>query len=211
MKKLNKLLISTAILSGAYLTWNTLNSKTELTKISKEIILPAKTKKGKFLRTYRWDKILDEKEQKYKIEKGLLKGLAMRESYGDPIRLNESYDGGAGLFQFQPGTAKYYGLKIYGNSNNTGKDKKHGKELRQIVTKNNYEYEKLSNLDERFDIEKSSEAAAKFLNELYKRHGSWNKAISAYNRGKPAKYPNSTNHVKKVREYQEYYNNRDKD
>ena len=178
-------------------------------KIIPKITASASTTHGKYERTYRWDKILDEKEEKYKIEKGLLKGLAMIESYGDPLRLNESSDGGAGLFMFQPGTAKYCGLDIYGNSNKTGKDKEHGKKLEKVIRENKYNYEKMEEIDERFDVYKSSEAAAKFLKALYGKHGSWDKALSAYNRGTPAKYPCLTNHVHFTRKYQKYYNKKD--
>lgn len=171
---------------------------------------PAWTTQGKFERTYRWDKILDKREEKYKIEKGLFKALAMREGNGDPLRLNSSGDGGAGLYQFQPGTAKAYKLNIYGDSDKTGRDKKHGKELKKLVEKHKNNYEKMAKIDERFDVYKSSEAAAKFLSELYDKHKSWDKALSAYNRGQPAKNPSSTAHVKSIREYQKYYNSRDK-
>ena len=134
----------------------------------------------------------------------------MRESYGDPLRLNEAGDGGVGLFMFQPGTAKYYGLDIYGNSNKTAVDKKHGKKLKEIVKKNKNDYEKLAKIDERFDVDKSSEAAAKFLKQLYNGNDySWDKALSAYNRGTPARNSSSTAHVKFIRNYQDYYNSRD--
>jgi len=133
----------------------------------------------------------------------------MREGCGDPLKLNESGDGGAGLYMFQPGTAKAYGLNIYGNSNKTGVDKYHGRELKKLIKENKNNYEKMAKIDERFDVYKSSEAAAKFLKELYNKHGSWDKALSAYNKGKPAKNPEATNHVKFIRQYQDYYNKRD--
>src|SRR3989344_4726976 len=110
---------------------NEKQEKEEKTPFPKEF-----TTEGKFERTYRWDKILDEIEEKHQIEKGLLKALGMRESYGDPLRLNESGDGGAGLFMFQPGTAEYCGLQVYGNSNKMGVDKSHGKELKKLIKEN---------------------------------------------------------------------------
>src|SRR3989344_4069961 len=213
MKTLNKILISGVILAGTYGIYNLKNSSNEEQENKKNIISITssdKTIEGKFRRTYRWDKILDEREEKYKIEKGLLKALAMRESYGDPLRLNESGDGGAGLFMFQPGTAEYCGLDVYGNSDKMGVDKYHGKELKKLIKENKNNYEKMAKIDERFDVYKSSDAAAKFLKQLYKKHNSWDKALSAYNRGQPARNPDKTSHVKFVREYQKYYNNRDK-
>lgn len=181
----------------------------EITPSKIKVIYPAKTVQGRFERTYRWDAILDETENKYGIPKGLLKGLAMRESYGDPLRLNEDSDGGAGLFMFQPGTAREMGLKVYGSSKKTGRDKKHGKELKNLMKKEKYNYEVLSKFDERFDINKSSDAAARYLKQLYLKHKSWENAISAYNRGKPHLYPKRTEHVKKTYEYKDYYNKRD--
>ncbi len=169
-----------------------------------------KTDLGKFQRTYRWDDELDKAERKYKIPKGLLKGLAMRESYGDPLRLNEGEDGGAGLFMFQPRTARAYGLKTYGKSNKSSKDLKHGEQLKDLVKKYKNDYRKLAEIDERFDTEKSAEAAAKYLREDYERYGSWDDALSAYNQGTPAPRSDTTEHVKAVKRYQKYYKKRDK-
>lgn len=217
MKTINKLKLGLAgivLAGGIYSIYNLKNHNEENNKnnekIPKSITESDKTIQGKFERTYRWDKILDKAEEKYRIEKGLLKALVMRESYGDPLRLNESGDGGAGLCMFQPGTAEYCGLKIYGNSDNLAVDKEHGKELKKLTKKHKNNYSELAKLDERFDVYKSSDAAGKFLGKLYKSYGSWDRALSAYNRGQPAKNSSSTAHVKSIREYQIYYNQRDK-
>jgi hypothetical protein len=175
-----------------------------------KITAPYFTELGKFQRTYRWDGVLDKTEEKYKLPKGILKGLVMRESYGDPLRLNEGKDGGAGLFMFQPRTAKAYGLKVFGTSDRSSADYKHGAELKKLIAKNKNDYGKMAKIDERFDIRKSAEAAARYLTEDYKRYGTWDKALSAYNQGTPAPSPEKTKHVKNVREYQKYYNKRDK-
>jgi hypothetical protein len=169
-----------------------------------------KTEEGKFQRTYRWDDILDKTEKEYNLPRGLLKGLAMRESYGDPLRLNEGKDGGAGLFMFQPGTARLYGLKVYGNSKKLGVDKKHGKELRELIAKNKNDYRKMGEIDERFDIRKAAEAAARYLKDDYNRYHSWDKALSAYNQGTPAPNAKEKKHVKAVNEYKKYYRKHDK-
>ena len=184
----------------------------ENVEINKEVkvVSPYMTTQGRFERTYRWDKILDEIEDKYELPRGILKGLVMRESYGDPLRLNAMGDGGAGLFMFQPRTAKAYGLKVHGTSDRSSADKAHGAELKELVKKHNYDYGKLAVIDERFDVRKSAEAAAKYLRDDFKRYGSWDKALSAYNQGKPAPNASETKHVKAVREYQAYYNERDK-
>ncbi|MDD3077888.1 MAG: transglycosylase SLT domain-containing protein [Paludibacter sp.] len=61
--------------------------------------------------------------------------------------------GAAGLWQFMIGTGKMYGLEIN------------------------------SLVDERMDPVKATQAAAKFLNDLYSIYGDWNLVIAAYNCG----------------------------
>jgi hypothetical protein len=175
-----------------------------------KITAPYWKDEGRFQRTYRWDKILDETEDRYELPKGILKGLAMQESYGDPLRLNMGKDGGAGLFMFQPRTAKNYGLKVYGKSDKSSADTIHGLELKGLIKINKYDYTKMAKIDERFDIRKSAEAAARYLRDDYKRYKDWDKTLSAYNQGRPAPNAKDTEHVKKVTNFQEYYNQRDK-
>lgn len=59
----------------------------------------------------------------------------------------------AGLWQFMPTTAKEYGLEV-----------------------NEW-------VDERFDPEKSTEAACRYLKNAYNRYGSWENAVASYNAG----------------------------
>jgi hypothetical protein len=163
---------------------------------------------GKFERTYRWDKIIDSAEDKYDIEPGLLAGLIMRESGGNPLMLNSRGDGGAGLLQIQPGTGRIdLGLKVYGTSEKTGADRNHGMRLKNLVKENNWDYGVLAEIDERFNVPKSIDAGARYLKKLYDEHGCWDKALSAYNRGptRPAKEPRKTEHVRMTRLYQNNY------
>nr|WP_294792532.1 lytic transglycosylase domain-containing protein [uncultured Mucilaginibacter sp.] len=61
--------------------------------------------------------------------------------------------GAAGLWQFMPGTARTYGLKVN------------------------------RKVDERRDIKKATIAACKYINELYDEFDSWTLAAAAYNNG----------------------------
>lgn len=216
MTLINKLklgLTGIILAGGIYGIYNLKNSSKEEQKNKKIIPItsPDWTIKGAFQRTYRWDDILDKIEKEHGIERGLIKALAMQEGRGDPLRLNSSGDGGAGMYQFQPGTAKYCGLNIYGNSDVMSIDRNHGKKLKELIKKHKNNYSELAKIDERFDVYKSSDAAGKFLSKLFNKHKSWDKALSAYNRGQPARNCSSTAHVKNIRSYQEYYNKRDKD
>ncbi len=59
----------------------------------------------------------------------------------------------AGLWQFMPASAREYGLEVS------------------------------DDVDERFDVEKSTRAACRFLKSLYRRYGKWESVAAAYNGG----------------------------
>ncbi len=65
----------------------------------------------------------------------------------------QSQAGAAGFWQFIPGTAKHYGLEIS------------------------------EQVDERYHLEKATEAACKLLRGSYNKYGSWTLAAAAYNVG----------------------------
>lgn len=67
--------------------------------------------------------------------------------------LARSYAGAAGLWQFMSDTAKDFGLEV-----------------------NNH-------VDERYDVEKSTRAACKYLKQAYARFGNWETVAASYNAG----------------------------
>lgn len=160
----------------------------------------SRTPVGAFSRTYRWEEIFVEMEERYDIEQDLLQGITMHESQGNPIAVGPTGD--VGLMQFIPRTAVAYGLKVYENTDNL---RGHTNTMNQLVRSHNYNYEALTKIDDRFSGEKSIEAAARFLRDMHNRYGSWDQAVSAYNQGQPAIFPGSTSYVRGVREKQKVY------
>ena len=80
-----------------------------------------------------------------------LKYLALTESALDPRA--RSRTGAGGLWQFMPGTAEMYGLRIDGE------------------------------VDERANPERATQAAVAFLRDEYERFGDWQLVLAAYNGG----------------------------
>ena len=78
--------------------------------------------------------------------------------------------GAKGFWQFMPKTGKAYGL-----------------EINELV-------------DERYNLEKSTEAACKYLSKLYNQFGSWTLAAAAYNMG-----PNGLEKQLKKQKVKSYY------
>ncbi len=69
------------------------------------------------------------------------------------LRNQTSSAGAVGFWQFMPGTAPSYGLELNGE------------------------------VDERYDVEKSTVAACKYFNQAYAKFGSWTAAAASYNMG----------------------------
>ena len=155
----------------------------------------------------RFKNLIRTQERKYNMPRGLLAGLMIQESCGNPLQLSSFGDGGAGLFQFQPGTARAYNLKVHGNSFATGRDVNHHQELKILIRNTNNDINKLIKFDERFDPEKATKAAASYLNDLRRTYGSWTRAVSAYNAGRPVQNYRSSSHVRGVEKFQRMYNN----
>lgn len=79
--------------------------------------------------------------------------------------------GATGFWQFMKGTAREYGMEVN------------------------------ENVDERYHLEKSTEAACKYLQRSYKKYGSWTLAAAAYNTG-----PGSLDRYRNTQGETNYYN-----
>jgi len=183
--------------------------------------IPRATLEGSLQRTSRWHKAIARAEKQFGIEMGLLAGLIMRESYGDPLCLNITghdekgnpiSDGGAGLGQIMAGTAQDLGLNVYvpfgwKGKLPTGSSAKYGKALLEKCEELDWELIPLEQLDDRFNPDKATMATAQYLAEMYSMHHDWDKALSAYNRGpnRPLKKASTSPHVSYCRLYQQDY------
>lgn len=131
---------------------------------------------GDVQRTYRWKPVIEAVERKYGIPRGVLGGLVMQESYGDPLQPNATGDGGIGLVHTQGTTAKILGLHIYGNSYNDH-DPKHGKQLDRMFDDCGYVIECVAENDDRAHPLKNLDAIARYMLQGYRAHGNWDAAI----------------------------------
>ncbi len=161
-----------------------------------------RTERGKFLRAYRWNSLFSNAEQGYGIEEGLLGGTAMHESGGNPLAIGKTGD--AGLMQLNPSTARAYGLRVY-DSAGARANRNYSDKLRSLCEKHGWDYENLRRIDERFDVEKGIDAAARILKDNKKRCGSWDRAILGYNQGSCPEIAAKTKYVMGVRGKQRIY------
>jgi hypothetical protein len=131
---------------------------------------------GDVQRTYRWKPIIEAVERKYGIPSGVLGGLIMQESYGDPLQPNGTNDGGIGLIHTQGTTAKILGLDIYADSK-SDHDPEHGKKLVQLFEKCDDVVECIAEKDDRAHPLKNLDAIARYMMQGYRAHGNWDAAI----------------------------------
>ncbi len=154
------------------------------------------TDDGRFYRTFRWEEIFRYVGRRYGIKDDLLAGIAMHESYGDPLTIGPTND--LGLMQIIPSTGRRLcGMKVHSDPTS---DK-----MRELVRKHNGNLELLSGIDDRFNPAKSAECAARHLKKDYDRYINWDKAVSAYNRGVPARNLREHHYVANVKRSRDFY------
>jgi hypothetical protein len=121
------------------------------------------------------DELIDKTEQDYAIPSGLLKSIASVESGNKPYALNIS---GKTIFANSKEEAVKI-VKLYQDEGVTNIDLG----LAQINL--HWHGKHFSSISEMLEPKHNLEYAAKFLTGLYKKHGSWNKAVRHYHSANP--------------------------
>jgi hypothetical protein len=121
------------------------------------------------------DELIDKTEQNYSIPSGLLKSIASVESGNKPYALNIS---GKTIFASSKEEAVKI-VRLYQDEGVTNIDLG----LAQINL--HWHGKHFSSISEMLEPKSNLEYAAKFLNELYRKHGSWNKAVRHYHSANP--------------------------
>lgn len=117
---------------------------------------------GMILRALRFKNITRKVEKKYGLPKNILLAMVMQESGGADLLPNSSDDGGLGLCHMQPYMANLFHLKTYKNCTKM-RSVKHGRELRKLIKKYNYNRRKLIKYDDRFHPLLNLDAAGRML------------------------------------------------
>ncbi len=82
-----------------------------------------------------------------------------------------------------PDDMKYLAIAESGLTNAVSPQKASGFWQIMAITANHYELEISEDVDERFNVEKATEAACKVLQDAYNRYGNWTMAAASYNLG----------------------------
>jgi LysM repeat protein len=82
-----------------------------------------------------------------------------------------------------PDDMKYLAIAESGLTNAVSPQKASGFWQIMATTANHYELEISEDVDERFNVEKATEAACKVLQDAYNRYGNWTMAAASYNLG----------------------------
>ena len=166
---------------------------------------------GKYLKTLKYAADINSAEKEYGIPSGLLAGLVMHESGGNPRAVSRV--GAGGLTQLMPATAKELGAKVwwYGSEDKLPvKSVAYGDSLSALVKMYKKNSKELAKMDERFNPRKNIYEGAEYFRRLYNQLGDWDLALKAYNVGPNHKKFHRINsgYPKTARRYQEYWNGR---
>lgn len=125
---------------------------------------------GRIQRTLRWQPIYEAVEEAYGMPRGLLAGMIMEESYGNPVQPNSSGDGGLGLVHIQGVVAEENGLNIYGSSGSSH-DTRHGRQIIEMLRECGYDPACAQEHDDRGHLIKVLDAAARIVTRGKNRNG----------------------------------------
>ncbi|MEM6806687.1 MAG: hypothetical protein AAF696_35125 [Bacteroidota bacterium] len=123
---------------------------------------------GRVLRALRFQNISERVEKKYDLPKNLVLAMVIQETGGADMLPNCLDDGGIGICHMQGSTASDFGLKTY-KGFNLLKSKTHGRILRSLIEKNNYDRKKLIQHDDRFHPILNLDAVGRMLSCYRKR------------------------------------------
>jgi len=158
---------------------------------------------GMVLRTLRFQNITRKVEKKYGIAQNLILAMIMQETGGVDVLTNGQNDGGVGLCHMQGSTSKEFGLKTYKGCDQL-RCTKHGKALRKLVEKHNYDRKQLVKYDDRFQPILNIDAVGRMLScykypKVKNFYMEWSSAIYRYaGRYNYRKYWRNVQYFKKI-------------
>lgn len=127
---------------------------------------------GRAQRALRFKNVTSAVEERYKIPSGILLGMIMQESMGDPTLPNLSGDGGLGLIHMQPLMATRYGLNLITPSTALI-DREQGREIVKAKCNAKGGLKDLVGCDDRFHPIINVDAAARMLCDSFSGSGWW--------------------------------------
>lgn len=164
-------------------------------------------KVGRLQRTLRYEPIIDAIETKYSIERGILAGMMMQESYGNPLLPNSGGDGGFGIAHIQCKTARDMGAKTLNPCDMSRyHDPRHGAAITAMLRECGNDLDCISERypqEERAHIIKNLDTAARIVADGKRRHGSWDAGIKVYRGGSSRA---RRTYLSRVNEFQKVWN-----
>lgn len=140
----------------------------KVTKCGVEATDNQKKLQGKVLRALRFQNISQKVEEKYGLPKNLVLAMVIQETGGADMLPNCLDDGGIGICHMQGSTASEFGLKTHQGFKEL-KSKTHGRVLRSLIEKHQYDRKKLIKYDDRFHPVLNLDAVGRMLTCYRKR------------------------------------------